>query len=213
MGRSAFNASSHCICACESPSAGVLSGFWTTWWPTKMLTWWKNLGMCAHNFLVLHHLLAYILYLGIIRTFLKMVVAKFYTSMYLMITVCCLIKIILISFSAVTFFNKDNQMTVMSNCVSNHNVKISSMTILAICLCTAYTGQRWWSSSSSPRTCLSCRWRWMCTLLWKRYLEKLQDTLTVPSDLFLRALYVISFPCSGCFCSSIHRGTAQSSSF
>lgn len=102
----------------------------------------KELGYVCSQFFSFTLLLAYILYLGIIRTFLKMVVAKFYTSMYLMITVCCLIKIILISFSAVTFFNKDNQMTVMSNCVSNHNVKISSMTILAICLCTAYTGQR-----------------------------------------------------------------------
>lgn len=42
-----------------------------------------------------------------------------------------------------------------------------------ICLCTAFTGQKWWSSSSSLQTCLSCRWRWMYTLLWKRYKEEL----------------------------------------
>lgn len=31
-----------------------------------------------------------------------------------------------------------------------------------------FTAQRWWSFSSSHRTCLSCRWKWTCTRLWKR---------------------------------------------
>ncbi len=35
----------------------------------------------------------------------------------------------------------------------------------------------------------------------------------MPSDVFLRALFEIFSLCSGCFCRSIRRGTAQSSSF
>lgn len=58
----------HTVCVCEPLSAGVSSGFWTTWWPTKMLTWWKNLGMFAQLTVLycLYDLLAYSLSWGIV---------------------------------------------------------------------------------------------------------------------------------------------------
>lgn len=33
------------VTPCETVNAGVSSGSWTTWWPTKMSTWWRNSGM------------------------------------------------------------------------------------------------------------------------------------------------------------------------
>lgn len=49
--------------------------------------------------------------------------------------------------------------------------------------------RRWWSSSSSRLTCLSCRWRWMSTLLWRRYNVRM-------------------CVCKMCFCASLIRWTA-----
>lgn len=74
------------------------------------------------------------------------------------------------------------------------------------------TEPRWWSSLSSPQTCLSCRWRWMYTPLWKRYTEKWpRRTRRVTGPVSNNCFRFVS-RCSGCFCSSIPCGTAPSSS-
>lgn len=97
-------------------------------------------------------------------------------------------------------------------CVSNHGVKIMSMTKL-----TFYRAEVMEQLIQSSDLFVMQVEMDVYTALkkvhWKNDILYSSQIHILYSDLFLRTLFVIFSLCSGCSCSSISRGTAQSSSF